>query len=284
MNEDGTPTEAQEPNVETPVTEAPEGDEETGSVTPEEVAKLLHLEAPTTVETEDEEEAEDTEEEEEVVNTDVPEDAEEVATEDEPEKVEDAEVPTFELEVEDEEGNKVTLKPGDDLEEVLKDFVPKSNGQIFAILEKLSDLKAEKAQYEAEQSKKAEETELAEAQAKVEADWAKEIKELQGSKRLEVTTGKNERVDAVFEFMSKENEKRIETGKPLLRSFEDALDKLELQETREAATKKAKEEKELARKRGGTVGGASAPATSGAPVYSGGARNANEALRSMKIL
>jgi hypothetical protein len=67
-------------------------------------------------------------------------------------------------------------------------------------------------------------------------------------------------------------------------SFEDGLDKLELREHREKQVEATKEAKQATRKKGGMVGGSSAPATSGGPVYKGGARNANQALSSMGIL
>ena len=258
------------------------------TTTPEEVEALLGLKPMGTVEaTPDEDEEPDEPETPDVLETpeitppDVPD-----STEAKPDAAnEPADVPAFELEVEDVNGEKFTLKPGDDLEEVLKDFEPKSNGQIFAVLEKLGELKSQKAAFEQEQATKAEETEKAEQITAIQSGWDKEIESLQGAKRLEVTTdGKNERVDAIFKYMNEENDKRIEDGRPLIRSFEDALDKLELIETKAAASEKAKEEKELTRKRGNMVGGSSAPATSGAPVYRGGARNANEAIRQMGIL
>ena len=258
------------------------------TTTPEEVEALLGLKPMGTVEaTPDEDEEPDEPETPDVLETpeitppDVPD-----STEAKPDAAnEPADVPAFELEVEDVNGEKFTLKPGDDLEEVLKDFEPKSNGQIFAVLEKLGELKSQKAAFEQEQATKAEETEKAEQITAIQSGWDKEIESLQGAKRLEVTTdGKNERVDAIFKYMNEENDKRIEDGRPLIRSFEDALDKLELIETKAAASEKAKEEKELTRKRGNMVGGSSAPATSGAPVYKGGARNANEAIRQMGIL
>lgn len=259
------------------------------TTTPEEVEVLLGLKPMGKVETTPEEEEDD--EPEAPSTPDAPDAGPTPDAPKDPEIAPDApsepdvDIPTFELEVEDVNGEKFTLKPGDDLEEVLKDFEPKSNGQIFAVLEKLGELKSQKAAFEQEQATKAEESEKAEQLATIQSGWDKEIESLQGAKRLEVTTdGKNERVDAVFKYMNEENDKRIEDGRPLIRSFEDALDKLELIETKTAAAEKAKEEKELARKRGSLVGGSSAPATSGAPVYKGGARNANDAMRQMGIL
>jgi len=268
------------------------------TTTPEEVAELLHLDKPAKApekteeneeesenETEEQKTAREAQEASDKVESDKVE-ADRISKEAEDKKpTEQTDTPKFDLEVEDANGVKFNLKPGDDLETVLKDFEPKSNGQIFAILEKLNDLKSEKAKYDAEQSTKAQEAEHSERLVKIQSGWDSEIKSLQGQKRLELdTNGKSERVDKVFDFMREENDKRIKDGRPLIQSFEDALDKMELRETKEEASKKAKEEKELARKKGSLVGGSSSPASSGAPVYKGGARNANEAARMLGLL
>lgn len=288
MNPDGTPIESEE--VSTENIKAEDGGVTT---TPEEVAELLNLKAPgKTEESDDEEESEETDDTNDTDNnnedTDTTEDEEDIDVDTDKDDIKDTdgdEAPTFELEVEDVNGEKFTLKPGDDLETVLKDFEPKNNGQIFAILDKLHELKSQKAEYDKAQAEQAEEAQRAANVAEIQKGWDSEIKSLQGAKRLEVTTdGKSERVDQVFKYMNEENDKRIKDGRPLIRSFEDALDKLELKETKETAANKAKEEKELTRKKGAMVGGSSAPATSGAPVYKGGARNSNEALRAMGIL
>lgn len=288
MNSDGTPIESEE--VSTENIKAEDGGVTT---TPEEVAELLNLKAPgKTEESDDEEESEETDDTNDTDNnnedTDTTEDEEDIDVDTDKDDIKDTdgdEAPTFELEVEDVNGEKFTLKPGDDLETVLKDFEPKNNGQIFAILDKLHELKSQKAEYDKAQAEQAEEAQRAANVAEIQKGWDSEIKSLQGAKRLEVTTdGKSERVDQVFKYMNEENDKRIKDGRPLIRSFEDALDKLELKETKETAANKAKEEKELTRKKGAMVGGSSAPATSGAPVYKGGARNSNEALRAMGIL
>lgn len=292
MNEDGTPIESED--VSTDNISAENGGVTT---TPDEVADILHL-PKQTVESEDEEDKEDESEESEGDNESDGDKEEESDETDKPdEQIEDKadtsdksddnqDVPTFTLEVEDSLGEKFVLKPGDDLEEVLKDFEPKSNGQIFAILDKLNDLKIQKEAFDKEQAVKAQESETNQRMEAIQTGWNNEIKALQGAKRLEVTTdGKpSERVNEVFAYMGEENAKRAEDGRPLIQSFEDALDKLELKETKEAAAEKAKEEKELNRKKGGMVGGSSAPNTNSTPVYKGGARNSNEALRAMGIL
>lgn len=264
--------------------------EQLETTTPEEVAELLNLPVPEQQEESEEETEEESEDTEESTESDEETaEAEEEATDEEEseeqEQEEEGDTPTFELEVEDANGEKFVLKPGDDLEKVLKDFEPKSNGQIFAVLKQLSDLESQKQEYEAEQANKAEEADKQERISSIQKGWDDEIKALRGEKRIEVgADGKSERVDKVFEFMNKENDKRLQDGRPLIQSFEDALDKLELSELKDAEAKKAKEAKETARKNGGKVGGASAPATSGVPVYKGGARNATDALRGMGVL
>lgn len=301
MNEDGTPIVEQEANIEEPSTENISAADGGVGTTPDEVAELLNLPKPEKVEEEEEidedaeaakaaEEAEAKEQaaktEQEKAAADAKKAEDEAAKKTTTETAANEDVPTFELEVEDANGEKVTLKPGDKLEDVLKDFEPKNNGQIFQIIDDLHQLRAEKEKYDADAKVKAEEEAHTTALQEINDGWNKEIEALQGDKRIPVTTDDkhSERVDEVFKFMGEENAKREEDGRPFIRSFEDALDKLELRESKEAEAKKAKEEKELTKKKGAMVGGSSAPATSGAPVYKGGARNANEAIRHMGLL
>lgn len=280
------------------VVAAPEGEvEETGSTTPEEVLSILGKgPAPAAEGADDESGDSDTDDSKNAedgadsaakpdeVKPDTPAAAEEAAK---PEpSAEVAETPTFAIEVEDANGAKFTIEPGANLEEALKDFEPKNNGQIFQVIADYMQAKQDKTAYDTEQASKTTEAERASQVAAVSDGWDKEIAALQGAKRLPVgADGKSdERVSQVFTFMAQENEKRTQDGRPLLQSFEDALDKIELKETREAAADKAKADKEEARKNGGMVGGSSAPASSGAATYRPGARNANEALKSMGIL
>ena len=259
------------------------------TTTPEEVAQLLNIKTVGKVEAvvDDEEEEEETNDTEDVADTaDAPVVADKVDAPVENKTEDVVDVPKFEFEIEDASGDKFILKPGDNLEEVLKDFEPKNNGQIFAIIDKLNDLKVQKNQYDQEQATKSAQAETDAKIAAIHSGWDAEIKELQGSKRLEITTdGKpSARVDEVFKYMNEENARRMENGKPIIQSFEDALDKIELKESKEAAIEKAKEAKELNKKRGGMVGGSSASAVSASPSYKGGARNANEALRQFGLI
>lgn len=302
MNEDGTPIEAavEVADVSTDNISAADGGVTT---TPEEVASVLNLPKVTVADDKGDEDATDETDASDADDsaddagdsTDSADDANTEAVVEPAEKVVETPVAPvdvasdtkqFELVVEDVNGEKITLKPGDDLEQALKDFEPKSNGQIFKIIDDFQQLRAEQKTFNDEQTTKAAEAEQAQELATIQSGWDKEIASLQGNKRVPVTVdgSANERVTQVFDFMGKENDARVADGRPLLRSFEDALDKLELRETKEAAAQAEKDAKELARAKGGVVGGSSAPATSGAPVYKGGARNANEALKSLGVI
>jgi hypothetical protein len=294
MNEDGTA-----------VVDTSNGEEGQETATSEEVAEVLGLNKPETVT----EEELNTETEEEVKNETDGSDSnteqseagagqggEETAASNESNSTastgtEAEEAPSFALEVEDANGEKITINPGDNLEEVLKDFEPKTNGQIFQIIKDVMKMESDKEAYDADQKTAAQEAAHAETLANIHAGWDKEISTLQADKRMPVSADPNnpskeftERRDAVFKFMAEENDKRREDGRPLLQSFEDALDKLENREAKESKIEAAKKEKELARERGGMIGGSSAPAGSSSPVYRpGSARNANEALSVMGI-
>lgn len=288
MNDDGTPTAAPEvePTAPTPAEPSTENIPGGEGTTPEEVAKVLNI----PVTTPDEEEPEEPV---------VPVEPEEPAPETPPAPVavapepvapvapETPETPSFALEVEDANGEKYTINPGDSLEQVLENFEPKSNGQIFQIIEDLGVKKQEKAVYDSDQAESQANEEKAEQIVTIQTGWDKEIESLRGTKRLPVSAdGKTtERETSIFKYMAEENQKRTEEGRPLLQSFEDALDKFELNEKKEAEIQAAKEEKELAKKRGGLVGGSSAPASSGAPVYQPNmARNANQAIEKLNLI
>lgn len=285
MNEDATAPAADE-SVDTGLSNI---SSEEGSVTADEVAQVLHIKtaAPAEqVEAEVEEET-DADKSLEVDDTEgaAADDVTAKPVVEEPAPV--VEAPSFALEVEDANGEKFVINPDDDIEEALKDFEPKSNGQIFKIIADFMEKKQAAKDH-------AEETAADEAQAaydekvaNIQAGWNEEAKNLVGQKRLPVVAeGKeNERLNEVFKFMMEENQKRTTDGKPPIQTLEDALDKLELKEKKEAEVEAAKKAKEDNRARGGMVGGSSAPASSGGPVYSPGmARNATEAAKKMGIL
>lgn len=278
----------------TPAPEAPEGGEQLEGTTADEVAQVLNLptaeaqpEAPET----EQGEAEEEQPSEVVPDTPAAEQPpEQPAAPEEPKPAEETaqpEAPNFTIEIEDAQGNKFTVGPDDNLEDVLAEFEPKNNGQVLQLMRELDRLQGEKQNWEAQEAATTAEAEHTKLITSIQEGWNKEITELQGQKRIPVSAdGKdNERVQQVYAFMSEENEKRVAAGKPMIQSFEDALDKLELKELREAEKAKSKEAKEEARRKGGLVGGSSAPASSGSPVYHAGtARNASEAIHSLGLL
>ena len=283
MNEDEAPVVVEEPAA--PSTDNINSEE--GGVTPEEVAQVLGKPAPAVEEPVVEEEPEQpeapVEPEEPVAEPKVEEPKVETpAADDAPE------APSFALEVEDANGVKFVINPEDNIDEVLKDFEPKDNGQIFKIIEDRMQLKLDAKAYAEEQAAKSAEAEREQAIANIQAGWDKEAEKLQNEKRLPVTAdGKtNERLEEVYKFMAETNQKRVEAGMPPIQTLEDALDKLELAEKKAAEVEAAKKAKEEARARGALVGGSSAPASNGGPTYSAGSgvRNASQAIKKMGLL
>lgn len=283
MNEDGTPAAAD--------TSADNINSEEGGVSSDEVAQVLNLpkseaseetkgeeEAPVEPETPENPESQNVEKTE--TEEEAPEKTEEVAP-----VAETPEAPTFTVEIEDANGKTFTVGPEDNLEEVLAEFEPKNNGQVLQLMRDLDRLTGEKKAWQDQQAADKAEAERAEELSKIQAGWDDEIKTLQGNKRLPLDEKITERTQQVFKYMAEENEKREKEGRPLLHSFEDALDKLELRESKEAEATARKDAKNEARRRGGMVGGSSAPATSSPPVYvAGSARNASEAVYNMGLL
>lgn len=270
---------------------------EEGSVTPDEVASVLNLPKAEATEDESEQETEegkteDTEEDTDGGDTSDGDDTESDKTAEsqnkdsaEDKQEETAEAPTFTIEIEDANGKKFTVSPDDNLEDVLAEFEPKNNGQVLQLMRDLDRLSGEKSTYESQQAEAASEAERQELVTSIQKGWDDEITRLQGEKRLPLDAKIDDRKQEVFKFMAEENEKREAENRPLLQSFEDALDKLELREEKEAKAQAAKDEKELNKRRGSLVGGSSAPATSGGKAYQpGSARNADEALRAAGLL
>lgn len=278
MNEDATTAAAD--------TSADNINSQEGSVSADEVAQVMGLPKPTAAEPE-------TSEVEEPETPETPESPETPVEGEQPETPEatpktppvSTEAPTFSLQVEDANGEVLTLNVGDDIEKVLENFEPKSNGQILKVLHDFMRLEDQKAAHDAQQETAAQEAQRAEAVSKISQGWDAEIQKLQGEKRLPLDAKIAERRNAVFKYMSDENQKREADGRPLIQSFEDALDKLELQERKDADKEAAKKAKEDVRQRGNMVGGSSAPATSGTPPYvAGSARNMDQALRATGLL
>jgi hypothetical protein len=187
--------------------------------------------------------------------------------------------------VEDANGVTYKITADADIEDVLKEFEPKNNGQIISILDQLRQVKEAKSLDDAKAAEDSVKAERTEAANKLLEGWGAEAKDLQAQKRIPDGADGDKRVEQVYKFMADENEKRMSAGKPTLNSFEDALDKLENKEARTKAVEDAKSDKANARKNGALVGGSSAAATSGSPTYVRGmARNANEAIQKMGLL
>lgn len=194
---------------------------------------------------------------------------------------------TFSIEVEDANGVTFKINAGDSLEDALRDFEPKNNGQILQVLRSVEKMEADKAKYDADQATEAETAAKNVRVAAIQQGWSEEIKDLQAQKRIP-ENGKdadNTRVAEVYKFMAEENTKRIAANKPTIGSFEDALDKLENKEVRAAKVEADKAERDTARKNGGLVGGSSAPASNTPAAYKAGtARNSAEAIRKLGLL
>lgn len=193
--------------------------------------------------------------------------------------------PDFSFTVKD--ANDVTFKisPGDSIEDVLAEFDPKNNGQIVSILDQLRKAEDKQAAYEKSVEDDKVKVATAERVQAIEDGWNKEVENLQAEKRLSSGKTGEDRIAEVYKFMAEVNAARMKAGSATINSFEDALDKLEAKETREAKVTQDKADKETARNNGGLVGGSSAPASSGTPLYkAGSARNANQAIKAMGLL
>lgn len=185
--------------------------------------------------------------------------------------------PDFSFTVEDSTGASFKIQPGDSIEDVLKDFDPKNNGQIIAILDQLREAKDSQATYQADKANETAEAEKASRVASIQQGWEDEFKQL-GIKE-------DDRKADIYKYMADENNKREVANRPLIASIEDAKLGLEAREAKAASEQAAKDAKEEARKNGALVGGSSASATSGVPVYKAGtATNSGQALKAMGLL
>lgn len=202
-----------------------------------------------------------------------------------PPVADDATDDEYSFQVEDANGVTYKIDATADIEDVLKEFEPKNNGQIIAILDQLRTVKEQKATDDAKVAEDIATEERRTRASELLTGWQEEAKVLQGSKRIAEGKDGETRINEVYKFMADENDARMKAGKPTLNSFEDALDKLENKETRAKQVADDKADKDKARENGSKVGGASAPASSSAPVYrAGSAKNSNQALRAMGLL
>ncbi len=262
-----------------------DGGDESAAVTPAEIASALKSSGmnikPEPVAKEEDKEADTDEEETDPAaatgdDTSDEDEAADEAPEDKEAKpaITDTEVKQFSLDVED--ANGVTHKI-ETIEDLPEDFEPKNNRQIMEILKDLTGLENDKKTYEEEQEAEAAQAENAKTVESIQESWKQEFTDLNITDEA--------RREEVMQYMAKENDKRVNDGKPMIRSAEHALLGLQQVEAKAEAAEKAKADKETTRKNGGLVGGSSAPGSAKAPVYkSGSARNANEAMRSMGLL
>jgi hypothetical protein len=191
----------------------------------------------------------------------------------------------YSFEIEDANGVTFKIAVGATMEQILAEFEPKNNGQVIDILHRLGKLETQKTADEAQAADDAAKAERSEAASKILEGWGEEAKELQAQKRIPAGEDGDKRIDEVYKYMADENETRMKAGKATLNTFEDALDKLENKEAREAKVEQDKADKDTARKNGSLVGGSSAPASSPQPVYArGSARNVNDAIKKMGLL
>lgn len=198
------------------------------------------------------------------------------------EPVEEPEVPAApatptdtELFIEVEDGDGVTHKIST-IEDLPADFTPKNNRQIIEIVSNLAKLDAQREANELQATQDAETAAVTETQNQQYASWDKEITELAKDKRIEVTN--TDRVNDVFGYMNEINSARTKAGNPnLVTSFEDALDKFEAKEAKDAAATAEKNGNDLAKQKSGLIGKSSAAAGSDTYVYrAGSARNIDD--------
>jgi hypothetical protein len=86
--------------------------------------------------------------------------------------------------VEDASGVTYKITADADIEEVLKDFDPKSNGQLISILDQLREVKASKAADDAQAAEDSAKAERSANASKILEGWQSEAKDLQAQKRI----------------------------------------------------------------------------------------------------
>lgn len=197
---------------------------------------------------------------------------------DEPEEVAtDPTVPG--LEVQDIDGKTYKITRVEDLPD---NFVPKNNRQVIEILRDLTRLDAsnEKLQQDAAAREQAQQVEA--QRQEVLKSWDNEIADLQKDGRLDkpkAQAGSDgftkdpavQKVDAVFKFMAEINDKRAAAGNPnMIRSFEDALDKYDLQESTKVKEEATKSEVATAKEKAGVIGKGAGVAGGSEGVYVAG--------------
>jgi hypothetical protein len=177
------------------------------------------------------------------------------------------------IEVEDAEGVTHKISKIDDLPE---DFSPKNNRQIIEIVAQLTKLDQQMNDRERTRAQEALLAEQTRVQQEQFDAWDKEIAELVKQKR--VTASDTDTTNKVLEFMAKVNTDRAKAGNPnLIYSFEDALDKYEAVQAKEAANDKQKQENDRAKAKASLIGGSNSTGAGSSSVYvSGSARSMDD--------
>lgn len=183
------------------------------------------------------------------------------------------------IEVEDAEGvtHKISV-----IEDLPEDFNPKNNRQALEILSKLSELDVQRKENQTAAETRAEQQAVAQAQQEQFKSWDNEVEELTKAGRLDkVTLPATDpkyldeptvtKVNDVFGFMNKINAERTKAGNPnTITSFEDALDKFEANQAKEAEAEAKKNGNDIAKQKAALIGGNSATAGGNNYVYRSG--------------
>lgn len=170
------------------------------------------------------------------------------------------------IEVMDAEGVTHKISTIDDLPE---DFQARNNRDALKILGDLAKLDTQREQREAEAATAAEAAALAETQQAQFKSWDSEITELAKTDRLDATN--TDRLNDIFGYMNEINAARHKAGNPnLITSFEDALDKFEAKESREAAELATKNGNDMAKAKSSLIGRSSASTGGSSYVYRAG--------------
>lgn len=194
--------------------------------------------------------------EEEVVEEEVEEAGDEEEVVEEKPKSEPATPSDEELFIEVEDADGVTHKISK-IEDLPDDFAPKNNRQILEIIKATDKLDAQREKNTADAETKAQADALAETQSAQFKSWDAEVAELAKSDRIKTTD--TERINDVFGYMNEINQARIKAGNPnLVMSFEDALDKFEVKEAKDAEALASKNDNATAKAKAALIGKSSA--------------------------
>lgn len=158
------------------------------------------------------------------------------------------------------------------------DFVPKNNVETLRIVSELAKLDVERERRTEQAQTDAQTAAIKEIETQQYNSWDKEIAELAKTKRIDVSNV--DKVDKVFTYMNEVNQARIKAGNPnLVSSFEDALDKYEIQESKEAEAVAKKNGNDLAKQKAAMIGRSSASGSDGyRPYRAGSARNIDDVV------